>query len=110
LALIVPVVAAIAGVVTVGFGSASGSPPVHANELTIKDFQFRPAPLQVKAGATVSVVNFDQVFHSVTADNQAFDTATVRQGHPVTITIRQPGTYRYHCTFHPYMTGVIRAS
>ena len=116
LALIVPVVAVIAVIVTLNVTSddtgraATGSAAQGGSAVVIKNFAFSPTPLRVKAGATVTVTNEDGTAHTLTADKGAFDTGVLDGGKQMTITIGKAGTYAYHCDIHNYMTGVIEAS
>jgi plastocyanin len=109
LALVVPVIAAIAVIVTLTTTS-DNSVAIAPDTIVIKDFIFKPEPLQVKAGITVTVANGDDTRHTVTADDQAFDTGDINGGGTGTITIDKPGKYTYHCDIHNYMTGVIEAT
>ena len=115
LALVVPVLAVIAMIVTLNVTSdtgsaATGSAAEGGNAIVIKNFAFSPTPLRVKAGATVTVTNDDGTTHTLTADNGAFDTGDLSGGQQMTITIARAGKYAYHCDIHNYMTGVIEAS
>jgi plastocyanin len=76
--------------------------------ITIKDFAFGN-PITVSPGATVSVTNQDTAEHTVTADQgQAFDTEVKGSGGTATFTApSQPGTYAFHCTYHPNMHGTL---
>jgi plastocyanin len=79
-----------------------------AATITIKDFAFG-SPITVSPGATVSVTNQDTAEHTVTADQgQAFDTEVKGSGGTATFTApSQPGTYAFHCTYHPNMHGTL---
>jgi plastocyanin len=76
-------------------------------EVTIVDFAFEPATLEVAPGATVSWTNTGQVVHTVTADNGAFNSGEMSPGATVTGTFNTPGTYTYHCSIHPDMIGTL---
>ena len=78
-----------------------------AATITIKDFAYGD-PLTVAPGAVVTVTNLDTAPHTVTADEgSAFD-ADVKGGATTTFTApTQPGSYAYHCTYHPAMHGVL---
>lgn len=93
-----------AGQATTG-APASGSV---ATSITVKDFGYG-APITVSPGATVAVTNMDSARHTVTADEgSAFDVDVQGNGGTGTFTApRQPGTYAYHCTFHPGMHGTL---
>ncbi|PVZ59614.1 cupredoxin domain-containing protein [Arthrobacter sp. H-02-3] len=92
-------------------GSSSGASPTAATAagtITIKDFAFGD-PLTVAPGATVAITNMDTAAHTVTADEgAAFDTEVKGGGGTATFTApTKPGSYPYHCTFHPGMHGVL---
>jgi plastocyanin len=73
--------------------------------ITIADMAFS-APLTVAPGATVTVVNSDGAEHTVTADSgNAFDAEVDGNGTATFTAPTQPGTYAYHCTYHPSMHG-----
>jgi plastocyanin len=117
LALIVPVIAVLAAVITLNVtsedraSSASGAGAATSGTgIVIKDFDFAPKTLQVPAGTEVKVTNADGAAHTVTADDGGFDTGDLDGGRSATITIDAPGKYRYFCDIHNYMTGVIEAS
>jgi plastocyanin len=47
------------------------------------------------------------VAHTVTAEDRSFDTGEIDSGQTGSLTFSRPGTYRYHCTPHPFMKGEI---
>jgi amicyanin len=65
---------------------------------------FAPGTIRVRAGATVTWTNRDSVPHNVTFMNGGAS-GTLGQGQSYSHTFTQPGTYDYHCTFHPGMIG-----
>ena len=76
--------------------------------LSIRAFKFIPADVEVAAGAKVSWVNLDTASHTATSDTAgAFDTGTIDRGKTKTVVLNKPGTYAYHCAFHPFMHGKI---
>lgn len=91
--------------------SASGSQAgATSASITIKDFAFSPKELKVKAGTPIEVRNDDTQAHTLTSDTPGqFDTDAVMAGTSAkkTITLQQKGTYAFHCSFHPFMTGTI---
>jgi plastocyanin len=119
LALLVPLVALATVLVTLNVtddarssaaSSTSGRRSASAPAISIKDFQYSPDPISVEAGATVRVTNDDGTVHTLTADDDRFDTGDLDGGATGTITIDAPGRYGYHCTIHNYMTGTIEAT
>jgi amicyanin len=89
--------------------SSAPAPPVGANSVTIKNFAFAPVALTVKAGTTVTWVNQDAEPHTVTSQGgqgPLRSTALSPSGR-YSYTFTKPGTYRYLCTIHPFMTGTV---
>ena len=85
--------------------AAATSATAAGPKITISDMQFGP-PLTVTPGATVTVVNSDGPEHSVTADSgNAFNVDVDGKGTATFTAPTQPGTYAYHCTYHPMMHG-----
>ena len=110
LALIVPVIAVVTLLITLNATSDdSGSASSNGTAVSIKNFQFSPNPIVVKAGSTLTVTNDDGTMHTLTADNKSFDTGDLDGGAKATVKIGAPGTYAYHCDIHNYMTGTIEA-
>jgi plastocyanin len=112
LAAVVPVLAAIAAVVTLSVTDAPSTPTVAggaamADAIVIRNFTFAPAPLVVDAGTTVTVTNADDTRHSVTADKGSFDTHDLDGGGTAQLVLDKPGKYAYHCDIHDYMKGTI---
>lgn len=79
-----------------------------AASITIRNFEFG-APVTVPPGAVVSVTNMDNAAHTVTVDQgSAFDVDVRGSGGTATFTApSSPGTYPYHCTYHPNMHGIL---
>jgi plastocyanin len=50
----------------------------------IKNFTYMPRYFTVSPGTTMTVRNDDQVIHTLTADDKAFNTGNVTQGLPAT--------------------------
>ena len=80
---------------------AEGSGTGTAEE--IKNFTF-PSGISVAAGQAISWTNADSAPHTVTFDDGSCNTQ-VAPGATVTVTYSKPGTYKFHCTVHPNMTG-----
>jgi plastocyanin len=58
---------------------------------------------------TLTWTNYDGVAHTVTdsALTPTFDSGNISQGTSYSLTLTIPGTYAYHCSIHPGMTGTI---
>jgi plastocyanin len=82
-----------------GGGAAAGS-------LTIEGFSF--SDTTVAAGATVSVSNEDGAAHTVTSDDDAWESVQVAGGDSGEITApSEPGSYDLHCEIHSSMSGTL---
>lgn len=74
-----------------------------ATMVELKNFAFNPKTLNVKVGTTVTFKNSDLATHTVTADDDSFDSGSLAQGETTTVTFDKLGTYGFHCTPHPNM-------
>jgi plastocyanin len=83
------------------------APPVAGNAVTVANFAFVPATLSVQTGDIVTWTNMDDVSHTVTADNDAFDSGAFGHGMTFQLTAGAPGTYTYFCQIHPFMKGTL---
>jgi plastocyanin len=70
---------------------------------------YSPDPVTVVVGhnSTIKWVNDDTAPHTVTANDASFDSGNVAAGQSFTFTFTTPGTYQYHCVYHPWMTGTV---
>ena len=67
--------------------------------------------IAVPLGTTVTWTNTGAVAHTVTADDGAtFDSASLDPQGTFSFTTITPGTFTYHCAFHPWMTGTLTVS
>ncbi|HSH80898.1 MAG TPA: peptidoglycan-binding protein [Herpetosiphonaceae bacterium] len=83
----------------------------------IKDLEYLPHPLRVRAGTTVTWTNNDVVEHSVTHGRWspstgvmlggAFDSGLYKQGKAWSFKFTRPGQYAYFCTLHPAMQSIV---
>lgn len=81
---------------------------VDDENVEIEDFEFTPATLEVKIGTEVTWLNHGEVEHTVTADNDSFDSENVDQNKEFSHRFTQRGDYKYHCDIHPdQMKGTI---
>ena len=79
-----------------------------APTISIADYAFSPARLEVAAGTTVTWRNVDPVAHSVMGDDLAFDDSPILDsGQTFAQTFDTPGTYSYQCGPHPGMVATI---
>jgi plastocyanin len=68
-------------------------------------FIFSPGTLTVAAGTTVVWKNQTQVTHSVIGNT--FGGGTISPGGTLSFKFTSAGTFAYHCSIHPGMTGTI---
>jgi plastocyanin len=88
--------------------SASSSAPAPAAAATITIDGFKYTDVTVPAGAQITVVNNDSAEHTVTSDTSGAFNVEVEGKHKATFTApTQPGTYPFHCTYHPSMHGTL---
>jgi plastocyanin len=73
----------------------------------IDNYAFLPASITVPVGTTVTWKNLDDDPHTATADDKTFDSKGLAQGDTFSFTFTKPGTYRYHCSVHPFMKATI---
>jgi plastocyanin len=78
--------------------------------VTIANLAFDPSNLDIRVGSTIVWTNLDQLPHTATATDGAFDSGTLDQGATFSHTFGTPGTHDYICAFHPNMRAVIRVS
>lgn len=97
-------------VATVGFLSRVDQITAHqdtAFDISVVDFSFEPGTVSVPAGATVTWTNNGSRPHTVTADDGSFDSGRLDPGEQFSQTFDQPGSFTYHCGFHPEMQGEV---
>ena len=78
-----------------------------ANAVSIANFAFSPASITVKVGDSVTWTNNDSTTHTVTADDNSFSSGDLAPGATFSFTFPKAGTYAYHCSIHPSMTGTV---
>ena len=100
-------VAALAIAAPIG-GAADGETATasKAKRINIKGFAYKPKTLRVKRGARVTFKNLDSARHNAVSRGR-FTTGTLRGGKAATVRFKKRGTYRFICTFHPFMKGKI---
>jgi plastocyanin len=92
--------------------AAAGESTSRNNLITIQTFQFRPTPIEVKAGTRVVWTNQDEILHTVTSGapdrrDQRFESALEGRDTSYSFVFTQAGTYPYFCDRHQSMRGEI---
>ena len=90
--------------------SAPTSAPASApTKVSIGNFTFSPATLEVPAGTTLQWVNEDDVPHTVlgTERDSPLRSPALDTDDRYSVVLSQPGTYHYFCSLHPHMMGTV---
>ncbi len=74
------------------------------------DAFYQPNPIRVKAGQFITWTNKDGDPHDVTAYSGAFASGPIPASGNWRWVLTRPGTYKYFCTLHPEMHGLIVVS
>ncbi len=77
------------------------------NSAKIIDFTYMPAKITIPKGGEITWVNKDSAVHTVTEDNEDFDSGDLDKGKKFSKKFTDSGTIKYFCTIHPYMKGTI---
>ena len=85
---------------------SAATPAVGATSVDIKDFQFNPAKVTIKVGGTVTWTNSGPSTHTVVGDG-GIDSGDLSKGKSYSKTFDTAGTFNYHCSIHPSMTGQV---
>jgi plastocyanin len=95
----------VGGVVSTSDAATSTTAP---KAVTISGMAFHPSSLTVKVGTSVKWTNKDFMTHSVTWNSTKYGlkSKVLNTGTSLTVTFSKPGTYLYHCIFHP-MSGKV---
>ena len=70
-------------------------------------WNYAPASISIPVDTTVVWKNTGRETHSVTAQDQLFDSRLLDPGKSWSETFDTPGVYRYFCVPHPWMKGTI---
>lgn len=73
----------------------------------IQSFAFNPDFVSIDEGDTVVWLNLDGVSHTSTSDDGIWDSGLLGNGDSYSFVFDSAGTFAYHCTPHPSMTGTI---
>ena len=87
--------------------TTAGSGEAADDAVAIAGFAFGPDTLTVPSGTTVTWTNDDSTSHTVTADDDSFDSGSLADGATFEHTFDEAGTFAYHCEIHPTMTGEV---
>ena len=74
---------------------------------TMTTTAYAPNPITIAAGGSVTWTNNDSTTHTATASNGAWSSGSIGPGGKFTMTFQTAGSFPYHCTIHPTMTGIL---
>ena len=96
---------AVAAALTLSFSGA----PARAETVTVSidNFTFAPVELKAKVGDTVTWTNHDDIPHTVVSAGK-FRSKTLDTDNSFSFTFAAAGDYKYFCSLHPHMTGMIK--
>jgi amicyanin len=96
------------GATSTGTSSASTTVTSNAATVSIKNFAYAPATLNIKKGTKVTWTNGDTAPHTVTSESgDVLDSPTLSTGQSFSYTFTKAGTYAYYCTIHPNMKATV---
>ena len=87
--------------------TATAAAPAAPAAVTVKNFEYLPATLKVKAGTRVTWRNRDATNHTVTFSGSGAPRSVdnLAERARATRTFTRAGTFAYVCGFHPTMHG-----
>jgi len=86
---------------------APSDAPAEGTAPVIQNFAFDPDPISIAVGDTVTWTNEDGTTHTVTADDDSFDSGNLSSGDTFSQTFDEAGEFTYHCNIHSSMTGTV---
>ena len=87
-----------------GAGAGAAGDP---GQIEIRNFQFVPPALEVRAGATITWVNDDEEIHSIVSSQGLFTSPALDGEQRFSYRFERPGSYEYRCALHPQMHGTV---
>ena len=93
----------------IGSAAASGDDTARASRtatVSVVSFAYKPPTLTISRGSKVVFANTSSRPHTATRKG-SFTTGRIKAGESASISFSQKGTFRYHCTIHPFMKGKI---
>jgi plastocyanin len=89
------------GAVKVNITAGAGS------DTTNKGYSPNSITLVLGVNSTVTWANDDNAPHTVTADDGSFTSGNISPGASFSFTFTAAGAFKYHCVYHPWMTGTV---
>ena len=94
---------------TTSSAADNGDSPAKSGEqaITIDNFSFSPAILNIEAGTTVTWTNHDDIPHTVVDTDHKIKSKALDTDDTFSYTFTEPGTYEFFCGLHPKMVGKV---
>jgi plastocyanin len=70
-------------------------------------FAFQPSTVTIQVGQTVGWLNNSVTQHTTTSDTGLWDSGPINVGGHFVVRFPKAGTFTYHCSIHPFMTGTV---
>src|SRR5206468_3933113 len=77
------------------------------NEVFMENKNFVPNQINITAGTTITWNNQEAVYHTVTSDNNLFDSGKLDKDKTFKYTFSTAGVYYYHSNTDANMTGAV---
>jgi plastocyanin len=77
------------------------------NVVRIVDFGFSPSTVTIAKGASVTFVNCGTNQHTTTQNEGKWASPLLSPHDTYVVSPAQSGSYGFHCTPHPFMTGTV---
>ena len=91
----------------VAAGPVSSAGPGQVRDVTMPGRVFAPGRIQVLLGDTVLWRNADGTNHTVTSDDDLFDSGFIAPGLTFAEAFARTGKFAYHCSIHKFMRGEV---
>ena len=87
-------------------GGGNGTPvTIVGGASALTTTAYSPSPVTIAVGGSVTWTNNDNTTH--TSTGSTWNSGSIAPGGKYTATFSTAGTYTYHCTIHPGMTGTV---
>lgn len=102
------IIRAFGAAIVVGALVGAGTALAASQSVAISGLSYSPASVTVNVGDSVTWTNSDAQAHTATADDASWGTGTITgSGGTGAVTFSTAGSFPYHCTIHPSMTGTV---
>ena len=94
---------------TPGTPESPATSATQPHKITIGNFTFSPATLEVPAGTTLQWSNEDDVPHTIVGSDAGspLKSPALDTEDRYSVVLDHPGVYHYFCSLHPHMTGTV---